>query len=354
MIFAIAAFIAAAAIADDVPAPKLSDRAEKLIEQALPVCSEPVKMTRVGLQHKLPANMIGNVIRIDSERQTCQGQWVAVVSMDSGFFMGVPWFLDGVSGTPEAKLRNFAWKNLHENVDPIVDRQKTRDGLYKVTMVQTTERGKVPLEGELDPDGTVLFSGGFHPLNADFRESRLKIFQPFLDSSPAKGAAKPAVIVVEFSDFECPSCQQAAGYAKPILAKYGDQVRYVRYDLPLLNIHPWAFAAAVAGRAIYNQKTEAFWEFKEQVYANQDKLTAFTFDDFARGFAHDHDLDLAKYDADINSAELRTRILNGVGMAFSNDIRATPTYVVNGAIVDAGNEGKALEGYVAKLLKPSP
>ena len=55
--------------------------------------------------------------------------------------------------------------------------------------------------------------------------------------------------------------------------------------------------------------------------------------------------------ADIANAEIQQSILNGVGIAFSSDIRATPTYMVNGAIVDAGNEGKALESYVAGLIK---
>jgi protein-disulfide isomerase len=138
---------------------------------------------------------------------------------------------------------------------------------------------------------------------------------------------------------------------KPILAKYGDKVRYIRYDLPLVTMHPWAFSAAIAGRAIYHQKPELFWDYKEQVYSNQDKLTAFTIDDFARNFAKDHDLNLEQYDADINSAPLREELLKGVGAAFINDIRATPSYVVNGVSVDAG-DGSALEKYVAGLLAP--
>ena len=116
-------------------------------------------------------------------------------------------------------------------------------------------------------------------------------------------------------------------------------------------MHPWAFPAAVAGRAIYRQKPDLFWQYKEQVYANQEKLNTFTIDDFARGFAQDHDLDLKKYDADVSSPELQSAILAGAGTALSNDIRATPTYLVNGTNVDAGTDGKALEAYVANLLK---
>ena len=53
----------------------------------------------------------------------------------------------------------------------------------------------------------------------------------------------------------------------------------------------------------------------------------------------------------MKSPELIAEIVNGVGTAFSNDVRATPTYIVNGAVVDAGTEGKGLADYVSGLLK---
>ena len=345
------ALTAVAAVADDPPAPALGERAEKLIKEALPTCSEKVKETRVGLQHKLPVNLTGAVIRLESERAQCAGQWVALTSREGGFYLGVPWFLDNLTGTPEAKLKAFTWANLQQHFDAVVDKAATRDGFYPVTMYQLTERGKMPLQGEIDPTGSVVFIGHFFPISADYLQSRLKYFQPFLGDSPVTGAAKPVVTVVEFSDFECPSCQHAAGYMKPILQKYPDQVRYVRYDLPLVTMHPWALAAAVAGRAIWRQKPEAFWQYKDQVYATQEKLMALTFDDFARGFAQDHELDMKKYDADVASPELQQSILAAAGTAFSNDVRATPTYMVNGTMIDPGTDGKALVSYVAGLLK---
>jgi protein-disulfide isomerase len=136
---------------------------------------------------------------------------------------------------------------------------------------------------------------------------------------------------------------------QPILEKYGDKVRYIRFDLPLVTMHPWAFSAAVAGRASGCEAGRVL-AVQEQVYANQDKLSAFTFDDFARGFATDHELDLKKYDADIANPEIQSMIMAGVGVAFSADVRATPTYVVNGTMVDPG-DGKFLENYVADLVK---
>jgi Thioredoxin len=354
-----ALFIASAAIAADEPttsaekpAPSLGARAEKLIKEALPVCSEAVTESRVAMQHQLPTNMVGAVVRTASEHHLCDGQWVAIITNDGDFFMGTPWFLDEAEGaTLELRIKSFTLQNMKQVFEPVVDRTKMRNGLFRATLYQSMEGGKLPLEGEVDPNGTVFFFGHFVPMATDYRVSRLKAFDHFLAQSPVTGAAKPEVTVIEFSDFECPSCQRAAGYMKPILSAHGDKVRYIRYDTPLLGIHPWALPAAVAGRAVWHQKPDLFWKYKETIYENQDKLSAFTIDEFARGFAQDHDLDMKKYDADVKSPELTTDIVNGVGTAFSNDVRATPTYIINGALVEAGHEGKGLADYVNSLLK---
>jgi protein-disulfide isomerase len=335
------------------PAPPLGAKAEGLIEQLLPVCAEPVAPTRIGLVHKLPEGMTGNVIEIEAKRNWCSGQWVAITSKEGGFYLGIPWFLDGVTGTLEEKLKAFTLQNMQQSYGISIDRTKTRDGLYRVTLTQTTEQGKLPLEGEIDPAGTVLFVGHFVPLNSDPHTVRTQVLQSLIDKSPRTGASNPQVTVVEFSDFECPSCQHAAGFMKPILTAHGDKVRYVRFDMPLVTIHPWAFSAAAAGRAVFRQKPDLFWTFKERIYENQDKLNSFTIDDFVRGFAQDHDLDLKKFDADYSSPEIRADLLNGLGLAFAADIRATPTYLVNGVNVDPGTDGKALADYVEKALKGS-
>jgi hypothetical protein len=333
------------------PAPPLGARADKLIKEGLPVCSEAATESRVALTHALPADMVGAVVRIASKHSACEGQWVAITSTEGGFFFGTPWFLDGQTGTLEEKLKNFTTQYMKDTFAPVIDRTKTREGLYRATLYQTVEGGKLPLDGEIDPAGTVFFIGHFVPITADYRSSRVKALDHFLNLSPATGAAQPQVTVIEFSDFECPSCQRASGWMKPILEAHGDKVRYIRYDTPLVTIHPWALAAAIAGRAVWHQKPELFWKYKEQIYANQEKLSAFTIDEFARGFASDHDLDLKKYDADVQSPDLRAELVNGAGNAFTNDVRATPTYIVNGAFVEAGTDGKGLAEYINKALK---
>ncbi|HSP16714.1 MAG TPA: thioredoxin domain-containing protein [Thermoanaerobaculia bacterium] len=352
ILFAALAATAAFAQQDKPAESKLDEKTEALVRQSIPVCKE-MTITRAELQQSLPLGLKGALVRVASPRPACEGQYLIATSPVSGdFYIGLPWVLGEVEGkTIEEKLKNFAWTGLQENFTPVVTRERTRNGLLPVSMLEMTEQGKVALEGEIDPEAKVFFLGHFVPATGDLGAARIKTFEPRLANAPTRGAAKPDVTVVEFSDFECPSCKHASTYLDPIMEKYGDRVRYIRYDLPLITSHPWAFAAAMAGRAIYRQKPEAFWDYKKQIYSNQDKLTTFTFDDFARGFAQDHDLDMKRYDADISSAEVRDELLKSVGAAFSNGVRATPTYMVNGKFVDAGDEGKALEPYVAGLLK---
>ena len=324
---------------------------DRAVRDSLPICADSkVKYEELDAL-RLPARFTGTAVRIESSHPSCEGQLIAVVSPTGGFYLGAPWPLgDDYGKTIEEKLKNFTWRNMQENMTATVDRTRTDDGLLRVTLWQQTENGKLPMEGEIDPEGRVFFFGHFRRLGGDVKAARLKSFEPFLTNMPAKGASNPKVTILEFSDFECPSCKRASGYVDAILAKHHDDVRYVRYDLPL-TMHPWAFAASLAGRAIYRQKPDVFWEYKKQVYANQDSMTAFQFWDWARGFAEDHDLDLKRYDADLASEDIKTEILKGAGTAFSTDIRATPTYMVNGVLVDAGDEGKALAEYVDGLVK---
>jgi protein-disulfide isomerase len=338
-------FVCASALAIDVD-PKL-DRA---VRDAVPVCGD-MKITYDTLDLKLPQRFTGAVVNMASPRPSCEGSLVAVLSPTGGFYLGAPWLIEGEEGTIEEKLKAFTWRNMHENMIATIDVQKrTDDGLFFTTLTQATENGKMAMQGELDPQGRIFFFGHFRRINGDLRAQRAKSFEAVLPHLPTKGASAGPITVVEFSDFQCPSCKRSSGYADALLAKHGDKVRYIRYDLPL-TMHPWAFAASLAGRAIYRQKPELFWAYKKEVYANQENLNAFAFWDWARGWAQDHELDLKTYDADLASDEIKNEILSGAGIAFSNEVRATPTFMVNGAMVDPGDEGKALIGYVDSLLK---
>jgi protein-disulfide isomerase len=329
---------------------EVDPKLDRAVRAAMPVCGAEVKYSYDELPFKLPPRFTGAVVRAESSRETCNTQLAVVLSPANGFFLGMPWYIGEEEGkTIEEKLKNFAWRNMQENLTVTVDRTPNEDGLWPVTLESATENGKQPMKGTVDPQGKVYFFGTFRRAGGDIPAERAAAFAKLAAISPAKGPADAPVTIVEFSDFQCPSCKHASTYADAVLAKHEGKVRYIRFDLPLTG-HAWAFPASLAGRAIWRQKPEAFWEYKKAVYEDQDRMNTFMFWDWARGFAEDHGLDLQRYDADLASAEIKTDLLTGAGLAFTNDVRATPTYMVNGTMVEYGENGADLEKYVAGLL----
>ncbi len=91
---------------------------------------------------------------------------------------------------------------------------------------------------------------------------------------PSFGPANAAVTIVEFGDFECPSCRAEAPLLRELIPKlFPNKVRIVFKDYPLESIHPWARAASIAGRCVFRQNAQAFWKFYDWDYQNQDDTT---------------------------------------------------------------------------------
>ncbi len=92
-------------------------------------------------------------------------------------------------------------------------------------------------------------------------------------NQPSKGPAEAPVTIVEFGDFQCPTCAQIHPTLKKLAAGRKD-VRIVFKDLPLVGKHDWAYAAAVAGQCAFQQSPEAFWAVHDYFFENQAKLHA--------------------------------------------------------------------------------
>ena len=131
------------------------------------------------------------------------------------------------------------------------------------------------------------------------------------------GSADAQVMIIEFTDLQCPYCARFARDTWPLLReRYVDtgKVRFATRDLPL-PMHEFAVPAAVAARCAGEQGR--FWEFREALFAAQATLGHDTFVDLARKF----DLDLEKF-ATCRSDELQTaKVLQGIDLARAVDER---------------------------------
>ncbi len=340
-------FAAASAMAADSSPSAVSDN----LVRSLTRCSVDLTISRTPWEVRLPTGIKAEVISIESASPYCGGQHAALTMPSGRYFLGSPWLLTSYSGSREEKLKAFGWERMRASVSAIIDPKKKEEGFHHVRMSQKTEYGDVVTEGWIDPAGMIFLPGGFHKPADELSKLRHDAVKDLFATSPSSGPADANVTLVEFSDFQCPSCKVSSTYLAPILAKYQEKVRYVRVDYPLMSHHPWAFAAAAAGRAIYRQNPEAFWKFKDWVYENQADLTIFTLDDFASNFVKDHELDGERYGRDVISPALRSEILSGVAVASTIQVSATPSFLVNGVMVDPGRDGAALDSYLATLVK---
>ena len=95
-----------------------------------------------------------------------------------------------------------------------------------------------------------LVEGSIFNLGGDPRQEILKLLT--LADQPAQGPASAPVTMVEYSDLECPICAKLQEELETeIVPKYGDKLRVVFKEYPLVTIHDWALTAAVAAQCTY-------------------------------------------------------------------------------------------------------
>ncbi len=89
-----------------------------------------------------------------------------------------------------------------------------------------------------------------------------------LNGRPVRGNKDAKVTVVVYDDFQCPYCSRLHQTLNDVLKTYGDQIKVVYKDFPLLEIHPWAERAAIDSGCLAKQSAGAYWDFADYVHAN--------------------------------------------------------------------------------------
>ena len=143
--------------------------------------------------------------------------------------------------------------------------------------------------------------------------------------SPVKGATKPLVTIVEFSDFECPFCNHVQPVLKQLIETYGKEVRLVFKHLPLEG-HRNSLPAARAAYCAAEQ--DRFWPFHDALF-KAGSLSPTVFEKIAS----DLGLGLPKFQACLDSEQSRTAIVKDLEAARLYRIESTPSFIVNGKLI---------------------
>src|SRR6266566_7613896 len=152
---------------------------------------------------------------------------------------------------------------------------------------------------------------------------------PGAEPPHVRGNANAPVTLEEFADFQCPSCGAYYPELKKIESEFGDNLRVVFRERPLVPPHQHALIAAQAAEAAGMQGR--FWEMHDKLYENQTAWSEVsdlvpTFVDYAKQIG----LNTDQFMKDLNGEEVAKRIFQDGKRAHALGINSTPTFFVNG------------------------
>jgi protein-disulfide isomerase len=158
----------------------------------------------------------------------------------------------------------------------------------------------------------------------------------------AEGPVGARVTLVEYGDFECPSCGEAFPLVKAARRAFGDNLRFVFRHFPLRASHPHALAAARAAEAAAEQGR--FWQMHDRLFGRQHALT----DDDLRRHARKLGLDLERFARTAGSPASEQHVLADLASGNRSGVRGTPSLFINGVRYDGPLERAPLMATLAR------
>jgi len=138
------------------------------------------------------------------------------------------------------------------------------------------------------------------------------------------------VTLIEYGDFQCPSCGAYYQIVKSLEADYSDQVSFVFRHFPLRSIHPNAQAASLAAEAAGKQGK--FFEMHDKLYETQSSWGELTTNQQAlfEGYAEALGLNMNQFKSDYTSQAVADRINRDISSGKQFSVTGTPTFIING------------------------
>lgn len=149
------------------------------------------------------------------------------------------------------------------------------------------------------------------------------IFDITTTDDPYAGSLEAKIVIVEFSDFQCPYCFQSFPTVREIIDIYGDQIRFIYRDFPIDDIHPQAQNAAEAGECASEQ--DKFWEYHDKLFINQDNLSL----DALKYYASEIGLDTDTFDECLDSHRYYEEVQQDFASGIIAGVEGTPTFFIN-------------------------
>ncbi|MGH7893971.1 MAG: DsbA family protein [Candidatus Binatia bacterium] len=154
-----------------------------------------------------------------------------------------------------------------------------------------------------------------------------------LKDQPFSGAKDAKVVIVEYSDFQCPFCKR--GYdtiEKQVLKEYGGKVKFYFKNFPL-SFHPWAEPAAIATECAKMQKPDAYWKLYNAFFENQQAINPTNVKEKAQEYLKDSGVDMAKWNDCYDNKKSLEKVKAEQAEGASLGVTGTPAFFINGRML---------------------
>jgi len=219
-------------------------------------------------------------------------------------------------------------------------------GFVEVMVTASLETAHQDFPFLISKDGAKIVQGTVYDATENPFKADLDKLQT--DGAPSLGTQGAPVVLVEFSDFECPYCQKEAVVLREnLLKEYPTQVHFYFKQFPLTSLHPWSKAAAIASRCVYKQNADEFWKYHDWIFQHQNDVKAENLKDQVLEFAKDEKaLDALQLTSCMDNKATEAEVDKDMADGRALKVDSTPTLFINGRRIASAAEWPTLKAVI--------
>lgn len=181
-------------------------------------------------------------------------------------------------------------------------------------------------------DGKHLIVSDLYSLAIDPRQVALHAIS--LQGAPSQGPANAPVTIVEFADLQCPTCARMHEFLETqVLPRYGNKVRVVFKEFPLVGIHDWSFTAAIADQCAYELNPAAYAPMRTAIFRNQQFINVTNLRDTLLSYGEEAGVDRVKLAGCLDAKSSLPRVQHDMEEGKRANVNQTPTVFINGRML---------------------
>ena len=219
--------------------------------------------------------------------------------------------------------------------------QKLSVGGFKRSQVVDFEQGTLTVNNGsnklervvlVTQDGKHLIVGELYNMTIDLKQLALRTIS--LHDVPTQGPATAPVTIVEYADLQCPTCARVHEFLETqVLPRYGNKVRVVFKEFPLVGFHDWSPTAAVACQCAYELNPASYVPLRSAIFRNQQLINITNLRESLLSFGEQAGLDRVQLAGCIDAKSSYPRIQRDLAEGKRLDVNQTPTLFINGKMM---------------------